>query len=894
MTRSLCVACVLFMIAPTAQAQEESAARSADVERMIREGMLEALDARYRGGSTADEWHDLAQAATNKARRTREADARRRAYRQAAQHYQSWLRALEQGGRRENLAGTVRLAAARVEYGGLLLSGPAAAELDEFELTAGLGGDRGVLREILSEARKQYLAAESEVAPLIRELPSYEEELLAAGLYDLLLQTRLDVLLNLGWTHYYLGRITTDAAQQRELFEAARRGFQDLLDTGQAGPTRAACHLAIGMAQRELANHDQAAESMNAALRAEPQPVIEAQIRYELARNQMAAGQFNESRVTLRPLLEKDPERLNPADVPLRFYVNLAHVWEAYSYLLEAERIRAQARESVAQAAIIQKAQRQRETGLARFKLLARRGGPWPALVQLYIAAQVNVRTPVEQLSPIELLYTAGVLMDAKKHDSALERLKAAAARGMDDPMLAGEVLFELARCHYLLRDERTAAETFQLLAREHRNHEKAPQAASFAYALWARLAEQSGAQADYVKLVEAVRNLIENYADHPKRVEAMWVLPVALQLAGACQQAADEFAKVPSSSPHWEEAQFRKVLCARRALDAARASLSSDEFKRRAETVALELVRYADDALGRSKGLHANAELAKWSAEARVVAAELLVTRGVEAYDRALRAAAEFEAQYPESDLKGRVLAVRIRAHRGRQEFAQASQILAQYLEAAPPEQVGATLAGLASGMRAEVERLADDGAAAAAHDLAADAIPTFEELEKWIRADASRSAGLSDVLGGLARMQYLAAQYESAQQTVTKLLAREPRNGNYQHLRALILTAQLADDAPASSLEDTRSAWATLLQDATVRKRAPDRYWEARYHWLRLTLKLGQANEVQEAIFQESRWFPDLGGPPWKQRLSELYLQAGGTRSLTPESGAETRPTF
>ena len=83
-----------------------------------------------------------------------------------------------------------------------------------------------------------------------------------------------------------------------------------------------------------------------------------------------------------------------------------------------------------------------------------------------------------------------------------------------------------------------------------------------------------------------------------------------------------------------------------------------------------------------------------KWSAEARINAAELLVGQGVEQYEPALEAVADFEDKHPDSELVGRLLALRIRANRGLRRFERATAILEQYLQSVSPEKAGAVLA--------------------------------------------------------------------------------------------------------------------------------------------------------------------------------------------------------
>ncbi len=885
--KSLTVAIPLVLLLAAGTLRAQDAQLTGDIERMIRDGLAEPLEARLRGGRTPEEKHQLAQAYANKARRTRQPAERVAAYTAADQKYRAWVDALAELPLSGDLAGTVRLAAARAEYGGLLLSGPVALGVDDHEISGGRWGDTAALQGWLSTARQQYEAAAQALAPLVDEVSSREEDLLAAGVFDALLQTDLDVSLNLGWTNYYLAVLAKGEDGQRfERLAAAQKLFQKLLDSGQLGGMAAHCRMALGMTQREQGRLPEAEKTLAAALDADPSPAVAAQVRYELARTQLKGRKFDEARTTLRPLVEQDPDRLAPEQNAGRFYFNLAHLWDANSYLLEAESVRGEARDGVARTALLQKARRLRESGLAKLKRLAQRGDPWPTLVQLYVAASVDTQTPLRELSVVELLYTAGALLEAHKYDAALERLREAAGRTDTEKDLAGDVLFELGRCRHLLNDTRGAATAFAQLAADHRQHARAAQAATFAYQLWGQLAEQSHAAGDYSRLADTLRNLLASFADHPQRAEAVWLLPCALQLAGRFDEAADEFAKLPADSPHAEEAQFRRVLCRRKAVEATRATLSADEYRARATQAATGLLRYADEAAAR-----AGDEPLRWSAEARLAAAELLLSTGVDDARGALTALEKFDDRGPAHALLGRVLAVRIRAYRGLRDYGAASRMLSQFLQTAAPEEIGATLAGLALGMQSEVERLLAEGADGPARELAQDAIATFDELAKWVHADASRSASEEPVLAGRARMLYLAGQFEPAEAAVRDLLKRAPRNGNYQYLQAQVLTARLAADAPPDALTAAQEAWAALLSDPAIRRRAPERYWEARYNWLALALRLGRATEVDSAITQERIWRPELGGTPWREKLEALLRAARTAQGLPPDSQPATQ---
>lgn len=874
----------LAWVASMPVAAQESPGAPPEVEQAIRSGLVETLEVQFGPGATPQQKHWLAQAQANRARRARGETDRAQAFEQAERRYNDWIDALVRAAERGGVLDRVRVAAARTELAGLLLGGPAARELDEFELSLGRRGDRAQLTSVLERARGMYDAAQQALDPISRNIAAHEDELLAAGLYDVVQQARLDITLNLGWCYYYLGVLEErDGEQRRTRLATAERNFQELLNSGQSGPMRYLCTLALAMSQREQGKLVEAERSFAYVFQDDVAPALAAQARYELARTQLRGEKFDEARTTLRPLVDKDAEQLSADERAARFYINLAQLWDANSYLLEADASRREARNSPAATALLAKAQRSRESGLAKFRRLAQRGGPWPAVVQIYIAQSVDLRTPLGELSELELLFTASQLIDAKRYPDALVRLGEAAARASEDATLAGEILFELGRVQYLLKDERAAAEAFERLATEHASHPKAEQAATFAYPLWGKVAERSKASADYERLIASLQNLLARYANHPRRDEALWLLPVALQAAGRFEEAAAEFARVPEASRYREEAQYRSAVCRRRAVEASRGQVEGESFAQAAQRAAEALRQYARAARERAPQAVDPRAVLRWAADAQIAAGELLAGPGVSAYDLALAAVADFEQAFPESDQVGRVLAVRIRAYRGQREFERAAAIVAQYLQAAAPEQVGATLATLARGMQEEVERLLGDGERASAEALARDAVATFEELERWVSADAARAGNRDAVRSGKARMLYLAGDLALALELVEALLTESPQNGNHLFLRAQVLTAALPAEPSAAEAEAAREAWGVLLRDAAIRQRAPEQYWEARYHWLRLTLARGAAADVETAIVQERVWWPELGGEPWQGRFAEL-LRAARTAQGKP----------
>lgn len=865
-----------------------SASRDVEIERLVAEGAVDAVEARLAGDRRPEARGAIARAAANRARRATRPDERRRLFAAAEERFTRWITELEAAGRAGRVADRAQLAVARAQYGNAILATQVDSELIDYEASLGQIGDRGRLVAALAAARDQFNKADALLAPIVADIEAREAELLEAGLYDVVEQTLLDLRLSLGWTNYYLGALeTNDAGAKRAALAAAEQRFAELVDVASEGPTRVLCQLALAMTWREQGKAREAEEGFARALAAAAAPQLDARVRYELARAQVRTQRFDEARRTLAPLLEKDAAQLAAADRPAALYIRLAHLWDAHALMLEANALR----RGNPDAAIRGRPQQMREEAIGRLRAAERWPAPWPDLVRIYVTAGVDLQAAPAALSPGELLYTAQVLARADRPADARERLVAAAERTEIDSLTLGDVLFELGRVHSQLRDDAAAAATFSRLAHEHREHPRAAQAASLAYQLYGRIAERSKRPADYLALAAELRRLLDGFPEHPDRDEAAWLLGVALQLAGQHDQAAAAFAAVPRASRHGEEAQFRRALCLRLAWE-SHASDDAPSRERSGRDVARALLEYSRAAHTRGSQPGAASQTLAWAAEARAAAGEVLISAGVDAHQAALEALAEFERDFPESDQLGRVLAVRIRAHRGLRQFAEAAAILERFLQAVPAERVGPVLASLARGMQEEVGRLVAGGQDETARKLASDAAMTLGELEKWVLADASRAARLEAVRAARAEMLLLAGDYAAADPLYAELLAASPQRGDYLRARARIATAQLGPSPTGEALRAAQQRWETLLADPALQARAPEQYWEARCEWLSLHLRLGHADDVQAAIFQESRWYPDLGGPGWREKLEALYSAAGGTRPLTPESRPASEP--
>ncbi len=867
-------------------AQQEESAPGEDVERMVREGLVEALHSRFHGGRTPEELQLLAAAQTNRAAQTRGVQAREGEFKQAEARYLAWIAVVERDAGTDRIRRKVNASMARAACAGMILSQWAVPGLDEFEISAGRRGETRPLLDLLLKTRELLDQADDTLRPLSDELlqagrqrdEEVEEQYLIAGIYDTVPRLQLEVCFNRAWANLYIGMVDPETTSQwARALRAAERDFLELVDSDQSGATAARCRLGLAMTLREQGRYEEARRHFDAALQgADGAAALTAQIRYESARGEIKHGRFEEARVILRPLLEKNPDALSSPDRPARFYINLAHLWDANSYLKEAQLLDKTAGKGPAHQAVRTRAGHLRETGLGKMNRLASRGGSWPALVQLFVSEAIDPTADQQMRSPAELLILARQHSGKEEYRRALPLLQEALRRERLPADLTAEILFELGICHYRCEEPRPAAEVFARVAAEHASHPRAARAVTYAFQLWARLTEESKQREDYLRLADVLLNLVQSFPEHAQRGEAMWWLPVALQAGGRYEPAREHFGNVPADSPQHDEARYRRVVCGRLAFESARDTLAPRELRSRASAIARELAEYAEQAYQHTDTNRDPTTARAWSAAALVSAAEVYVSAGVDRHQRALNLLADYEQRYEERAQIGRVLAVRVGAHRALEQFDQAARVVEQFLQTVPADQAGGTLAVIARSMQAEVERLEGEGDIRAARRVADQSIPIFEELERWVRAQPSRAKYLNTVRYGLARAYHAAGQYDRARQVIGTLLEEDSRDGNYQRLNALVLSAVAEEQVTPERLAEARAAWGVMLRDPLLRTAAPERYWEARYHYLDLMLREGKAAEVENAIRQDRVWYPDRDKTEWDERLDGLYDRA------------------
>jgi uncharacterized protein YoaH (UPF0181 family) len=177
----------------------------------------------------------------------------------------------------------------------------------------------------------------------------------------------------------------------------------------------------------------------------------------------------------------------------------------------------------------------------------------------------------------------------------------------------------------------------------------------------------------------------------------------------------------------------------------------------------------------------------------------------------------------------------------------------------------------------------------------MAADAVETIRQLLDWIQKQPQYAKHVPTVRYSLVKALAQAGRPQEAMTQLEELMAENASEGEYIRTAARLQediargVGEATTTAPAggkrasrnSAMDKAEALWAKLLEDQTLRDRAPEVYWEARYHWLEHQLRHGHADEVIKGIETEQAWYPDLGGAPWQGKLLDLAkrAQAAGT---------------
>jgi hypothetical protein len=817
----------------------------------------------------------IARAYARAALDTPDADLRERFYKAAEEEYYRVI-ALEDDSRwLRGLRRSFDVVQWRVELADLILRHWMAPQLDRFEITSGLDFDRRRLSEKLDQAHEHYRDAAQALDALFFGLRTDEERFLLLGLGEKITTLYEHRRLNAAWAAVYLAMVgEAEDSDRANLLGIALSAFDAVARTTMESSRKYNALIGAGIALRESGRYSEADAAFDRVVNSTASLGLTARARYEKARSLMAAGRFDPARRELDQLAAISARRLTDGEAGGAFYIRLAPLIHAYTYALQARNARGGA------------ARKERLTEKAASALggISTKGGIWPGIVRVYLEAMLGTRRNLSELTASELRVVSSQAMAEEDYPRAIEALGLLLDRGAASDRHA-EARFNLGICHFQLDQPRPAAEAFLAVALEEDAADLAERATEYAYRCWRQVAHASKDGKDYLRLAQAAELLGERFADNELADEAAWVAALAWQEGGDYESALRAYLEVPRQSANYWPARRNAARCRQRLYEALPPEASSRRRARAARNAAHGWVRLSEDLAAveaaESPGEHHRqqvpgvgslADRDSWITSARLSAAVILAGDDARAYREGLALLADRQPT-------ARVLALRIRCHRGLGDLGMAKRVLNDYLGQAPGAEAGAVLIDMAAEMEAEVSRLRQAGRRQDAIRAAEQSIPTIRQLLDWIKTQPAHQKYVPVVRFSLVKALWRAHRRDEAMVLLQQLLVEDPGNGGYVRLAALLqedVARSAGDSDRRAALDRAESFWAMLLKDPTLREHAPAEYWEARYHWLRHQLRHGHKGEVIRGIETEKVWHPDLGGPPWQARLLELAEQA------------------
>ncbi len=766
------------------------------------------------------------------------------------------LPALSNSGRLSDELQRFEAAGWLTEYADLVVRYECAADLDNYELTSGLDFNRGRLLEQLREAAKRYEQADDLLKPLVMGLRTQEEKYLLLGLAERIERLAEARGLSAAWAAVYLGAVSEPSAPGRGAqLSNALAGFDQVARDSRDKERKYNALIGAGVALRESGRADEAASSLNRVILSTAETTAVARARYEKVRTLLASGQFHAARDEIKALSALS--RFSDA-ADASFYIRLAPLLEAHSYALQSSARVENSPEMV----------KLRETAMEKFAIVAKQGGPWPGIVETYMANLSGPTKPSAQMSVEELRTTALRWMAKSKYAEAVPVLSELASRKQstaDDSLNLGVCLFQV-------QNIAEAAARFEK-AESAGSGDVSDRAAEYAYRCRKKLVQDLKTPESLQAMAKAASRLASLHESSPLASEAAYAAGVAYQEAREYDDAVKAYSAISIDHAKYWWARRGIAECLTEPLDSLTCDLRRENPYRKAAIEWALLV----EGLSIGKPASVDRVPSTWIAEARLQAGALYAHDRAAEYQKALDVLQELP-----DNLEARV--IRLRCHRMVGDMAAASSELNGLLK----EQDRAKSAPAIMGMIADIQRQAakfnTSSRPAEVEKFAAQALPILEKVGAWLGKERQEFNAIRSVRVNVLRA---ARRVNEALEDAEKLVASEPDNGNRLQMAASLLEqiAQAAGSSERPALLDRAEAyWARLLEDSTLRDIAPQVYWEARYQWLSHQVRHGKATDVIKAIEAERAWFPELGGPPWQGKLIELLETARSSEGSKP----------
>ncbi len=755
-----------------------------------------------------------------------------------------------------------------VELGDLILRLQCGPDLDDLEMHNRLRKPPVRLSDRLARAISAYRQADPALREFEAGLARDDDLLMAEGFADEIVPLARQCSLNLGWALTYRARLlAVDDPQRTAALSEALRRFETAARATEKVDDRLVALIGAGVAFRELGKLDDAVKVLGGTTRTADPIGLKCRGQYELAHTHLRRGEPALAADLLDGLASQADRPEIATDRDAAFYVRLAPVLAAYARVLDGR-----TKPGLAGAEL-------RRRGIDELNAIRRRDGVWPAVVDTYISDAIPADASPSSLAAGEQIALARKLAASGDVTKAAAAFRAYLDR--PDPQTPAEkdvVRVELAECLEKAGQSKPAAELYTDVAERTADRDLARRAARGAVGALRRVAAASGLLEDDLELARVSLRLVDRLPDMPSATE--WIMPAAaaLERARRFEEAQAAYARVPPTSPHHASCQFALVRCKQSSLLERGDTLKDSEFAAQAFALSEEWQGLSQRLASATQPAGAaSSDAAALASQAALQSAELLAHPRVARYSEALQRVARIEQGQLASEHLARVIALRMKCRRALGQPGDADAVTGELLARAADLTPGPALLAIAAELETEVGQLVNAGRLDDAKRLANQTVPILKRILDRLESEPRREADAAIARFSMARMLVHGGRASEAVPLLDAMLRDHPGDAGYRRYQALAFE-QIARAAgyPSEAAARAEAAWARLLEDATLRETAPARYWEARYYWLRWQLDRGQAEEVARGIEAEQAWYPDLGGPPWKERLLELAQRA------------------
>jgi len=754
-------------------------------------------------------------------------------------------------------------------------------DLDYLQITDRRGGDRQRAIELLKVALDQYKAALEDARTWMSELDRMDmrERLKYANTVEReVKKTQREAQYSSDWiTYYYAWVLPVDYVpapkerSRKQLLDDAITAFMAYTKMPDRVSAKWYAHMVIGLAYRELEKFDEALQALAIADTTkikDPTEVDRLRIRvaYERALTILRQGKKEESRKVIEEARKTWKQKL---DNDL-FGVAMDLV-EAESYVLEgADRN---------DPAI-------RKKGFDILRRMYGRPPPFPTIVEsvtknlggggdgeaaptdpfaIWIEAKARLAEAEQKVQSDPK--AAG---EACKRAAELFKLYVEKA-GPKDPKYP-EAVYTQAACLLKTGQKAEAADGFRKVADEFPKYQYAAAAARYTISIRGETYEKAGTEENRQAYEDALKWFVDKWL--ASDADQIYYYGLILNRGKKFTEAAEAFGKVPDGSPLYPDSRYWIPVC---RLEHFREKILASRDKQlsisTAVTVSRDLLAYVGYAFSmKGKGLPPEKEnqLIDWAEAACINAAEVFLYPEVELFDRALPILADTEKKFPNLDnvARGRILKLRIEAYQKLGRLKEANDTLDDFLKIAKPDEIGPVLGGLFKAMtedvRAMVARNTRESLALAATQVD-QAKALGDTLRGWLEKSAlpDKAIQIENNRYSLAELYLAVGRYQEALTIFQEIGGMKPHDVQKgQAIKEECVYGQarghegLGDTAPDAAqgkahFETALDMWRILKEIASADKSADRQIlWEREYHLYYCKFKLGQKQEVHEAL--------------------------------------------